>query len=241
MILMTTYSAGLRASEVIALKPKNIENKKMLIKVQDGKGGKDRYTLLSKRLLNELRDYYKTYRPKIYLFPSSYKHKNTLFTRKWGVSVRDSVKRSDHVLEYLARYTHRVAIVNSRIKTLKNGRVSFTAKDRKKNRTASITISAVQFIRRFLLHSLPKGFVRIRHYGFLANRNRMVNLKTIRRLLKLPCQLTKMQASLKDMMLQLTGTDITRCPCCNKGKMQLLEKIPMYRARAPNYLAAVVG
>ena len=86
LMLMTTYSAGLRASEVIALKPKNIENKKMLIKVQDGKGGKDRYTLLSKRLLNELRDYYKTYRPKIYLFPSSYKHKNTLFTKKWGGS-----------------------------------------------------------------------------------------------------------------------------------------------------------
>ncbi len=75
LMLMTTYSAGLRASEVIALKPKNIESKKMLIKVENGKGGKDRYTLLSKRLLNELRDYYKTYRPKIYLFPSSYKHK----------------------------------------------------------------------------------------------------------------------------------------------------------------------
>jgi len=75
LILMTTYSAGLRASEVIALKPKNIERKKMLIKVENGKGGKDRYTLLSKKLLNELRDYYKTYRPKIYLFPSSYKHK----------------------------------------------------------------------------------------------------------------------------------------------------------------------
>jgi site-specific recombinase XerD len=75
---MTTYSAGLRASEVIVLKPKNIDNKRMLIKVENGKGGKDRYTLLSERLLKELRHYYKTFQPKTYLFPSSYKDKALL-------------------------------------------------------------------------------------------------------------------------------------------------------------------
>jgi len=74
LMLMTTYSAGLRASEVIALKPENIDSKRMLIKVK-GKGNKDRYTLLAKRLLPQLRHYYKTCRPKTYLFPSSYKHK----------------------------------------------------------------------------------------------------------------------------------------------------------------------
>jgi hypothetical protein len=169
------------------------------------------------------------------------KLKNTLFTKKWVVSVRDPVNQPQHVLEYLARYTHRVAIANSRIKSLNNAMVTFSAKDRKKNRTESITISAVQFIRRFLLHSLPKGFVRIRHYGFLANRNRIANLKTIRRLLKLPTQLTKMKASLEQMMLKLTGTDITSCPCCNKGKMKLLAEIPSYRARAPNNLAGVAA
>jgi len=167
--------------------------------------------------------------------------KNMLYTKNWVVSVRDPVKRPEHVLEYLARYTHRVAIANSRIKSLKDTRVTFIAKDRKKNRIESITISAVEFIRRFLLHSLPKGFVRIRHYGFLANRNRTANLKTIRRLLKLPTQLLKIETSLEQMMLQLTGTDITICPCCNKGKMQLLAKIPMYRARAPNNLAGVAA
>ena len=74
LILMTTYSAGLRASEVIALKPENIDSKRMLIKVR-GKGDKDRYTLLAKRLLPQLRHYYKKFRPQTYLFPSSYKHK----------------------------------------------------------------------------------------------------------------------------------------------------------------------
>jgi integrase/recombinase XerD len=78
LILMTTYSAGLRASEVIALKPKNIESKKMLIKVEKGKGSKERYTLLSKMLLSELRDYYKTCRPETYLFPSGYKKHQAL-------------------------------------------------------------------------------------------------------------------------------------------------------------------
>jgi hypothetical protein len=169
------------------------------------------------------------------------KLKNTLFAKTWVVSVRDPVKRPEHVLEYLARYTHRVAIANSRIKSLKDGMVTFSAKDRKKNRTESITISAVEFIRRFLLHSLPKGFVRIRHYGFLANRNRRTNLEVIRKLLKLPTQLLKMHASLEEMMLQLTGIDITSCPCCNKGKMQLIVELPSYRARAPNNLAGVAA
>ena len=111
------------------------------------------------------------------------KFKNMLYVKNWVVSVRDPVKQPEHVLEYLARYTHRVAIANSRIKKLENGMVSFTVKNRKKKRTETITITAVEFIRRFLLHSLPKGFVRIRHYGFLANRNRKEQLKAIRDLM----------------------------------------------------------
>jgi len=162
------------------------------------------------------------------------KLKNTLFNKKWVVSVRDPVKRPDDVLEYLARYTHRVAIANSRIKALKDGMVSFTAKNRKKNRTELITISAVEFIRRFLLHSLPKRFVKIRHYGFLANRNRAKNLKTIRLLMGLATSDTKDIAPLEEMMQKIVGIDITLCPCCNTGKMQFYAEIPTSRARAPD-------
>ena len=75
LILMTTYSAGLRAAEVAALKPEDIDSKRMLIKVENGKGGKQRYTILSVKLLEELRRYYKTHKPQTYLFPSSYKHR----------------------------------------------------------------------------------------------------------------------------------------------------------------------
>ncbi|MDH4205956.1 MAG: site-specific integrase [Desulfobacteraceae bacterium] len=79
LILMTTYSAGLRASEVRALKPEHIDSQRMLIKVENGKGSKDRYSLLSKTLLAELRNYYRKHRPQTYLFPSSFK-KNTIKT-----------------------------------------------------------------------------------------------------------------------------------------------------------------
>ena len=81
LILMTTYSAGLRAMEVAAVKPDHIDSKNMLIKVENGKGGKERYSVLSSKLLEELRHYYKTCQPKPYLFPSSFKnHENQTLT-----------------------------------------------------------------------------------------------------------------------------------------------------------------
>ena len=167
--------------------------------------------------------------------------KNMLHAKNWVVSVRDPVKRTEQVLQYLARYTHRVAIANSRIKKLENGMVSFTVKNRKEQRTETITITAVEFIRRFLLHSLPKGFVRIRHYGFLANRNRNENLNTIRHLMNVSAPSEKEVVSLEEMMLQLTGTDITTCSCCSKGKMYFFAEIPKYRARPPSHLTRSVG
>ena len=174
--------------------------------------------------------------------------KATLYKHKWVVSVRKPITEPQYVLEYLARYTHRVAIANARLTALENGNVSFRYKDRKKNILKTATISAVEFIRRFLLHSLPAGFVRIRHYGFLANRNRTANLNSIRRLLHLPSQLLKTSPSLKELMAKLTGIDITRCPSCRKGTMHLIAHIPRYRPhhphgliRPPNVLTAAIG
>ncbi|MBU0768388.1 MAG: IS91 family transposase [Proteobacteria bacterium] len=179
---------------------------------------------------------------KLKLSGNEYKKlKNTLHAKKWIIDVRDPVKNPEHVLEYLARYTHRVAIANSRIKAIKEDMVTFTAKNRKKNKMEPVTITAVEFIRRFLLHSLPKGFVRIRHYGFLANRNRSANLNTIRRLMGLSPPPTKEMTSLEEMMQKLTGIDITICPCCSNGKMQFFAQIPKYRARPPNYLNCAAG
>jgi len=160
--------------------------------------------------------------------------KQKLYKHTWVVSVRKPIKQPQHVLEYLARYTHRVAIANSRLTAFKNGTVSFRYKDRKNNTLKTATISAVEFIRRFLLHTLPSGFVRIRHYGFLANRNRTANLNFIRRLLKLTSQVLKTSHSLQEMMVKLTGIDITRCPSCLKGTMQPVAQIPRHSAKHPH-------
>ena len=165
-------------------------------------------------------------------FAGSYQQlKEKLYGKNWVVSVREPIKRPEYVLEYLARYTHRVAIANSRLVELKDGMVTFRFKDRQTNQVKDMTITAVEFIRRFLLHSLPQGFVRIRHYGFFANRNRKDNLAKIRRLLGLPLLQAEKNASIEEMMFKLTGIDITLCPCCKKGKMRLVAEIPKYGGR----------
>ncbi len=163
--------------------------------------------------------------------------KARLYEKPWIIDVREPVKNPEHVLEYLARYTQRVAIANSRIKALEDGMVTFTYKNRKKGSTETLTITAVEFIRRFLLHCLPERFVRIRHYGFLANRNRSANLVAIRQLMGLPNPSEAEIAAVEVMIEKLTGIDISVCPGCRKGKMQLFREIPRGRARPPNPLA----
>jgi hypothetical protein len=108
-----------------------------------------------------------------------------------------------------------------------------------KNHTEQITITAIEFIRRFLLHSLPRGFVRIRHYGFLANRNRSQNLTAIRRLMGVSDPPEKQIASVVEMMHKLIGIDIGLCPGCRKGRMHLFLEVPKGMARPPNPLAVV--
>ncbi len=153
--------------------------------------------------------------------------KNSLYSKKWVVHVQKPIKRPEYVLEYLGRYTHRIAISNQRIVSLKDGMVTFKYKNRETKQTRYTTITAVEFIRRFLLHALPKGFVRIRHFGFLSNRNKADNIKKIRKLLGQSSEDGKMvKQSVKEMMLKLTGVDITCCPCCKKGKMRVICKIP---------------
>jgi hypothetical protein len=159
--------------------------------------------------------------------------KNKLYKHKWVVSVREPITNPQHVLEYLARYTHRVAISNSRLLALNDGVVSFRYKDRQNNMIKQTAISAVEFIRRFLLHTLPQGFVRIRHYGFLANRERTAHLSLIQRLLRVPSEVRTRTRSVQEIMLKLTRIDITLCPCCKKGRMQKVADILCYTGKHP--------
>ena len=94
-------------------------------------------------------------------------------------------------------------------------------------RIMSCTITAVEFIRRFLLHTLSKGFVRIRHFGFLSNRHKTDNIEKIRKFLGRSAEGDKIiKQSIGEMMFKLTGIDITLCPCCKKGKMRVVFEIP---------------
>lgn len=155
------------------------------------------------------------------------KLKDRLYSHNWVVYSKEPLTCPDNVLEYLGRYTHRVAISNSRIISLEDGKVTFKYKNRKTNQMDETTLDAVEFIRRFLLHTLPKGFVRIRHFGFLANRNKRANLKKIRQVLGVSLGSDQyIEKSLEEIMLQLTGIDITMCPICKRGKMHVVEEIP---------------
>jgi hypothetical protein len=157
-----------------------------------------------------------------------------LYLKRWVVCAKEPIKQSENVLEYVARYTHRVAISNHRLVSLENREVTFTYKNRKTDKIEEKTIEAVEFIRRFLLHQLPLGFVKIRHYGFLANRDRKKNVAKIRQLHGLPKIDKHEQESIQEMMLALTGIDISLCPCCGEGRMKIIEEIPLYTGICAN-------
>jgi hypothetical protein len=141
----------------------------------------------------------------------------------WIVYAKKPFGSPVHVLDYLGRYTHRVALSNDRILSAHSGKVTFSYRDRKK----TMTLDAHEFIRRFLLHVIPKGFVRVRHFGFLANRSKNL-LSKCRQLLDLDPTLPKLpQRSVQELMLQLTGTDISRCPLCQNGTLVFLADLPI--------------
>ncbi len=152
----------------------------------------------------------------------------SLFRTKWIVYAKRPFAGPEQVLEYLGRYTHRVAISNNRIMSTQNGKVTFTYIDRKDNdEVKNMTLDVAEFIRRFLLHVLPNGFMKIRYFGFLANTNKKKCVPLLRKLIDPTVQLPdKTSETVQEMMLRLTGQDITCCPQCHKGKMVKVQTLP---------------
>ena len=146
----------------------------------------------------------------------------------WIVYAKRPFAGPEQVLEYLGRYTHRVAISNNRIVSMENGKVTFTYKDRKcNNEVKNMTLDVHEFIRRFLLHVLPQGFMKIRYFGFLANTNKKTCIPLLRNLIDPTAQCPESVAeTLQEMMLRLTGDDISCCPQCQKGKMVKVQTLP---------------
>jgi hypothetical protein len=155
------------------------------------------------------------------------------YAEKWVVYAKKPIDRPEYVLDYLGRYTHRVAISNNRIVALEDGKVRFNYKNRDTGEIKEESLNAVEFIRRFLLHVLPKGFMRIRHFGFLANRCKKDNVRICRGLLGQSGKLCETATeSIQEVMLKLTGVDITQCPFCRKGTMVTVMEIP--KGTGPN-------
>jgi len=150
-----------------------------------------------------------------------------LHQKPWVVYAKKPFASPQKLLNYLGRYTHRVALSNDRILSVHDEEVTFTYRDRKHgDRLLPNTLPVEEFIRRFLLHVLPRGFMRIRHFGFLANPAKALRTKC-RQLLGLspdPPAISK--KSTHELMLQLTGIDITRCTRCKIGTLTFLAILP---------------
>ena len=164
-----------------------------------------------------------------------YKMKRKLYLNKWVVCsafgaqhqpsavrfthAKESFGGVDQVLEYLGRYTHRIAISNYRILKVTNSHVTFRYLNRKKESTATETITGKQFILRFLQHVLPKRFTKIRHYGFLSTRSKALDLPKIRTALKVKEPAAKRKLSNREVMIETQEKDPYLCPKCQQEEM----------------------
>jgi hypothetical protein len=163
---------------------------------------------------------------------------NGVKQKDWIVYCKKPFAGPQQVLDYIGRYTHRVAISNQRIVNIENGNVTFTYRDRRNNNTLkTMTLKAKEFIRRFLLHVLPDGFMRIRHFGFLANRYKKENIQHCREIIGVAQELPETaKKNSQERMLELTGIDITLCPCCKTGSMIVIEEIPAQWKGIPQFM-----
>ncbi len=160
-----------------------------------------------------------------------------LAVRDWVVNAQAPMAQPAQVVEYLGRYTHRVAISNHRLLGMDDGAVSFSWKDyRADGQIKTLRLDAAEFLRRFLLHVLPRGFVRIRYFGFFANRRGESGIEQVRRLLEVtPAELLlpvpPARPDTLERRLAPTCPDI--CPVCRRGHMLRAEILPALLARSP--------
>jgi hypothetical protein len=160
-----------------------------------------------------------------------------LYRKKWVVYCKPPFDGPEGVLQYLGRYTHRIAISNNRLRTLQDDKVSFLWRDyADHNRQKTMTLKADEFIRRFLLHVLPARYVRIRHFGLLANRNRKYLIALCRKILEDGKTVSKENdrpETWQEQLLRICGIDVTICPVCQKGRMFRIELLRPYRCNSP--------
>jgi len=188
-----------------------------------------------KRYLNKLEKAYEKEELLFYGRASAFADKQsfmllikTLRDKTWITYSKQPFDGPEQVFDYLGRYTHKVAITNNRIVSIEGGKVTFTYRDRSdENTVKEITVKTEEFIRRFLLHILPGGFMKIRYFGFLANTNKKTSIPLLRQLINPDAEsVEKLTETVQEMMLRLTDIDLSFCPECGKGKMINMETLP---------------
>ncbi len=155
-----------------------------------------------------------------------------LMAKDWVVYTKAWYRQADTVVSYLSRYSHKIALSDSRIKAIHGDRVSLHYKDYKRGgRHKTLSLSGEELIRRFLQHVLPKGFMRIRHFGFLANRCRGTKLAQIRRALKVPVVNEEDSGGKDDSMGKMLSpcAEVTRCPRCHQRQWRVVAEIAPQR------------
>jgi len=146
---------------------------------------------------------------------------DTLYEKQWVVYAKKPFGSAANVLKYLGRYTHRIAISNHRIVDIDDGMVRFNWKDYADRSTKKVmSLQASEFIRRFLLHTLPKGFCKLRYFGLTANRNKKSNLALVRKWLNVPNPAyLHGDETWQELMVRLTGFNVVKCSKCKDGQM----------------------
>ena len=153
---------------------------------------------------------------------------SAVVSKDWVVYAKPPFGGPEAVLRYLALYTHRVAISNARLLDFEDGMVCFRYKDYAHgNRKRVMTLTALEFVRRLLLHVLPTGFMRIRHYGILANRHRHEKLALCRRLLDSDSAIEPKSPETEEIPESPSSVTPTQvCPVCGAGRMIVIEEFP---------------
>ena len=150
---------------------------------------------------------------------------DSVYEKQWVVYAKKPFGGVGNVLKYLGRYTHRIAISNHRIVDIDDGMVQFKWKDYADHKTQKVMpLKAGEFIRRFLLHTLPKGFCKLRYCGLTANRNKKSNLALVRKWLNAPDPVyIDSGEGWQETLLRLTGFNVLICPKCKKGEMKTIK------------------
>jgi hypothetical protein len=177
--------------------------------------------------------------------PAFQKFLTDLYGQKWVVYCKPPLKKVEQVVEYLGRYTHRVALSNDRLVASGGSRVTFRWRDSADgDKIKLLTLEALEFIRRFLLHVLPDRFVKIRHYGLLSNRGRKIKLERCQKLLGVPSKEGPEESpkeTWQDLLARITGMDPRVCPFCGQGKMVEKEILPACAISTANRMAQYTG